>query len=298
MLEELLVKFDLTREQLNKKGRVAKEIVEKRSALVTHLHEEGLTWKEMSEITGLSNGSIQRLTKAKGCDAVRDRRKELGTRISKYWEGKSRHEQLKRQWAKGDYDFHRGRTRPQHERDKLKEGWNNPESKAKASAHSLREVWGNSEVKQKLMDFHQDTEERARRSNAQAIRMKENPTPYLRGKTSIEATPKGNKDEVRVRSSYEAKTISILESDPNVKSYTYEPIYKVAGRTILPDFVVHYQDGSTTLVEVKPQWALNREDVIARLALSQKVANDNGWAYQTWTEKELGYDISRTSTED
>lgn len=288
MLEELLVKFDLTIEQLNKKGRVAKEIVEKRSALVSHLHEQGYSWKKMTEITGLSNGSIQRLTKAKGCEAVQDKRKKLAANAGRATKGMDRSEQLKKQWAKGDYDFHRGRVRPQHERDNLKKGWDNPISKAKASSHSLENVWGNPDVKKKLMGFHHDPEERARRSNAQAIRMKENPTPYLRGKTSIEATPKGNKDEVRVRSSYEAKTISILESDPNVKSYIYEPIYKVAGRTILPDFVIHYQDGSTTLVEVKPQWALNREDVIARLALSQKVADDNGWSYQTWTENELG----------
>lgn len=288
MLEPLLVKFDLTKDDLNKKGRVAKEIVEKRSALVSHLHKQGYSWKEMVEITGLSNGSIQRLTKAKGCKAVQDKRKKLGVKAGRSTKGMDRSEQLKKQWAKGDFDFHRGRVRPQHERDRLKEGWDNPESRAKASANSLENVWGDKEVKQKLMDFHHSPEERAKRSNAQAIRMKDNPTPYLRGKTSIEATPKGNKDEVRVRSSYEAKTISILESDPNVKSYTYEPIYKVAGRTILPDFVVHYQDGSTTLVEVKSQWALNREDVIARLALSEKVAGDNGWSYQTWTEKELG----------
>lgn len=288
MLESLLVKFDLSKDDLNKKGRVAKEIVEKRSALVSHLHEQGYSWKEMTEITGLSNGSIQRLTKAKGCKAVQEKRKKLGTNAGRATRGMDRSEQLKKQWAKGDFDFHRGRVRPQHERDRLKEGWDNAESRTKASASSLRNVWGNKEVRQKLMDFHQSPEERAKRSNAQAIRMKDNPTPYLRGKTSIEATPKGNKDEVRVRSTYEAKTISILESDPNVKSYTYEPIYKVAGRTILPDFVVHYQDGSTTLVEVKPQWALNREDVIARLALSEKVADDNGWSYQTWTEKELG----------
>jgi len=288
MLEELLVKFDLTIEQLNKKGRVAKEIVEKRSALVSHLHKQGFSWKEMTEITGLSNGSIQRLTKAKGCKAVQDKRKKLGANAGRSTKGMDRSEQLKKQWAKGDFDFHRGRVRPQHERDKLKKAWEDPKLRLLASENAKKYVWGNSDVKQKLMDFHHDPEERARRSNAQAIRMKENPTPYLRGKTSIEATPKGTKDEVRVRSSYEAKTISILESDPNVKSYTYEPIYKVAGRTILPDFVVHYQDGSTTLVEVKPQWALNREDVIARLALSQKVADDNGWSYQTWTEKELG----------
>ena len=288
MLEELLVKFDLTIEQLNKKGRVAKEIVEKRSALVSHLHKQGYSWKKMVEITGLSNGSIQRLTKAKGCKAVQDKRKKLGAHAGRSTKGMDRSKQLKKQWAKGDYDSLCGRVRPQHERDNLKKGWDNPISKAKASTHSLENVWGTPDVKQKIMDFHCSPEERAKRSNAQAIRMKDNPTPYLRGKTSIEATPKGNKDEIRVRSSYEAKTISILESDPNVKSYTYEPIYKVAGRTILPDFVVHYQDGSTTLVEVKPQWALNREDVIARLALSQKVADDNGWSYQTWTEKELG----------
>lgn len=288
MLEELLVKFDLAKDDLNKKGRVAKEIVEKRSALVSHLHEQGYSWKEMIEITGLSNGSIQRLTKAKGCKAVQEKRKKLATNAGRATRGMDRSEQLRKQWAKGDFDFHRGRVRPQHERDRLKEAWKDPDLRKLASENSKKYVWGDEEVRQKLMDFHQSPEERARRSKAQAIRMKDSPTPYLRGKTSIEATPKGNKEEVRVRSSYEAKTISILESDPNVKSYIYEPIYKVAGRTILPDFVVHYQDGSTTLVEVKPQWALNREDVIARLALSKKVAGDNGWSYQTWTEKELG----------
>ena len=87
MLEDLLVKFDLTKDQLNKRGRVAKEIVKKRSALVTYLHEQGYSWKEMTEITGLSQGSIQNLSKAKGCKAVQDKRKKLGAHAGRSTKG-------------------------------------------------------------------------------------------------------------------------------------------------------------------------------------------------------------------
>lgn len=294
MLNELLDMFGLTLEQLQKKGRGAGNFKEKKSDLITYLHEQGYSWAEMCDITGLGNATIQRLTKAKGCKAVQDKMKIIGQNAGASTKGMDRHEQLKRQWEKGDFEFHRGRVRPQQEKDKIKEAWKSTELRGRASENTKKFVWGNKETRKKLLDFHQNPTERSKRSNTQALRMKQNPNKYVRGIKTIEITPKGDRENVIVRSSYEAKTIKILESDPNVSSYIYEPIYKVGENTIIPDFLVTYKDGSRTLIEVKSHWALGQEKVIKRLSLSEKLATENGWGYQTWTEKELGYVIQRS----
>lgn len=59
------------------------------------------------------------------------------------------------------------------------------------------------------------------------------------------------------KSSYETKYAEILEADPDVVRFTYEPFkipYKVRGRkkNYIPDFLVEYACGRQLLVEVKP----------------------------------------------
>ena len=59
------------------------------------------------------------------------------------------------------------------------------------------------------------------------------------------------------KSSYETKYAEILEANPDVVRFTYEPFkipYKVRGRkrNYIPDFLVEYTCGRQLLVEVKP----------------------------------------------
>ena len=53
ILEQLLIQHDIAISAFQKKGRVSKEIVEKRSLIITYLHEKGFSWEEMRNITGL-----------------------------------------------------------------------------------------------------------------------------------------------------------------------------------------------------------------------------------------------------
>lgn len=106
-LQDLLNKHGLTQDLLTKKGRLPVElnwVREARSALVSELHATGMAWLDIQALTGLSNGSIQRLTIAKGNPASKAKIKNQAAALGKTWKGKSRHEQLKQQWAKGDYD--------------------------------------------------------------------------------------------------------------------------------------------------------------------------------------------------
>ena len=122
--------------------------------------------------------------------------------------------------------------------------------------------------------------------------MQTNPVKYLRGRCSVEATPKGTRPTVRVRSSYEAAAIRVLEKDPSVLSYEYEAILRLeSGKCILPDFLVRYASG-TTLLEIKAAWATRLpadHKVSLRLDESKRYAQQHGWEFAIWTEKELAH---------
>ena len=301
MLLPLLSKHDIDWATFRKKGRPARGVREKRSAIVTELHRSGLSWKEMEEITGLGNASIQRLTKAKGCAAVQAKRKALGRAAGESVRGRKRPwltEQLKRQWAEGVFDFHRGRVRPESERKALRASWT-PERREQASEHARERVWGNPTVRQNLLDFHRSPEERARCSRAQAQRMRENPGKYLRGRARWIDTPKGTKDRAWVRSSYEAAAVVSLEDCPEVVWYEHERCVHLSnGKYVLPDFIVGYRNGSVCLVEVKAAWVLNlppTHRVAKRLQISCDIAAEQGWDFAVWTEQELGDALRRAA---
>lgn len=293
----LLIKHGLDWETYTKRGRPAVGVRDKRAAIVTELHSSGCSWADMIAITGLSQGSIQRLTQAMWNPESRKRVREIGKSVGESWTGKKRPGQLEAQWVSGTFDFHRGRVRSEKERAKLRAGWT-PKKRQRGGEHSRQRVWGNPESRARLMAFHQDPVERARRSEAQVKRMVVSPGKYLRGKAQLVETPKGTRLTVRVRSSYEVAAIQVLEANPNVVQYEYERCVKLPdGHWIIPDFIVRYSDGHTTLVEVKAAWVLNRppsDRAIIRLGLSKKVAADNKWDFRIWTEKELGDAIRRS----
>jgi len=103
----MLEKHGVTHAEFTKKGRPVKgseRVMEARRAIITELHSQGTPWKEMLAVTGLGQGSIQRLTGAMWNPASREVLHEIGARVGRSWKGKARPGQLKAQWAAGNFD--------------------------------------------------------------------------------------------------------------------------------------------------------------------------------------------------
>jgi hypothetical protein len=243
----------------------------------------------MVEITGLSLGSIERLTKAMWNKASRENSSAVGVRVGKSWKGKHRPGQLEKQWASGTFDFHRGRVRPEWELEKLQASWT-PELRLRAGEHSHR-IWADALLRSKLLAFHRSLEERTRRSILQTQRMLENPEKYIKGRAEWVLTPKGIGERTFARSSYEVLAIRMLEANPNVTKYEHEHRFVLCdGHWVLPDFLVQYVDGHRSLIEVKASWVLglpSDHKVQQRLEVARRLADEHGWGFIIWTEREL-----------
>ena len=92
-------------------------------------------------------------------------------------------------------------------------------------------------------------------------------------------------DNIPYRSSYELAYLKQLESDPLVVRYEYEVLrlkYEWNGkdRITIPDFLVHYTDDHTELVEVKSDWCLDRPDVQAKLEAMKRYASGQQLDFQ------------------
>ena len=294
-LSSLLEKHGLTLEQLRKVGRPPKGwegVFALRSALVTDLHMQGTSWAEMIAITGLSNGAIQRLTRAMWNPASRETVRENGIRLGKSWKGRrsvGKSLGLKAAWAAGTFDFHRGRIRSEKECQRLRDGWT-PQHRQVQVENSLRN-WSDPVIRAKIMAFHHSPEEQERKSRLQVQRLKDHPCKYLSGRAECVVTPKGLHERAYARSSYEVAAIRKLETEPTVLRYEHERVLRIPnGHWILPDFIVEYEDAHVVLVEVKAAWVLKQPKssrVIKRLALAEDFARSQGWGFDVWTEREL-----------
>lgn len=286
----LLEKQHITWEVFSKRGRPAPGVREARVAIVTELHAAGTSWAEMMKITGMSNGGIQRLTEAMWNPASRKKMQEGMRKVGSSWKGKKRTGQLNRQWAKGDFDGLKGRKRPDHERAKLKAAWT-PERKEAASKHS-KKLWANVDIRKRLLAFHQNPEERVKRSCNQALRMLITPAKFVRGRAQWVTTIKEVRPLIRVRSSYEAAAVKKLDADAEVLAFEYETPFRLEdGHLILPDFIIHKTNGQHVLIEVKAAWTSNlppEHSVQKRLLKAKELARSRGWGFAVWTEKELG----------
>jgi len=288
----LLEKHGITFEEFNKQGRPKRHVKTAREAIVTELHLSGLTWNEMCEITGKGYGFIQRNTKAVGNPASRQNRVESARRVGRSRAGEKKpwlSKAMKKKWDEGDFDFHIGRVRPEDEKRAIKEAWKNPTLRQEASER-LKALWEDPQYRENLLQFHRSEEERVRRSRAQTLRLLKNPSKWSRGQGCyVTVTKCSGKSRIWVRSSYEEATVHLLESDPTVQSFEYEPRLELeCGRCILPDFLITYKDGSKLLVEVKASWVLNLpadSKKIRRLEEARKVASSKGWSFEIWTEK-------------
>jgi len=291
-LKFLLHKHGITLEEFHKQGRPKRHVKLAREAIVTELHESGMTWNEMAEITGKSTSFIQRNTKAVGNPASHRNRVENARKVGRSRAGEKKpwlSKAMKRKWYEGDFDFHIGRVRPEEEKKALKEAWKDPTLRQEASDR-LKSLWEDPQYRQNLLQFHRSEEERVRRSRAQTLRLLQNPSKWSRGQGGyVTVTKCSGKSRIWVRSSYEEATVHLLESDPTVCSFEYEPRFELeCGRWILPDFLITYKDGSKILVEVKASWVLSLpadSKKIRRLEESRRVAASKGWFFEIWPEK-------------
>ena len=302
LLVPMLAKHGLSYALFHRRGRPPKSMPElraKRAAIITELHVLGTPWARMMEITGLSNGAIQRLTGAMWNPAskqnLRDNCAKVG-RAGKGWRKPQFSLRLKSMWANGTFDFHRGRVRSPEECAALRASVT-PERRATHSRNRLL-LWKQPSFREPLLAFHRSPEERARRSQAQSHRMLTEPQKWTWGIGCYMAVTKcSNGPCIWVRSTWEKAAVQVLESDPEVLTYTYEmPCPQPDGKTILPDFVVVCST-HTTLVEVKAAWVLgmptdHRHQV--RLQKSREEATHRGWEFQIWTEKDVLHDALRT----
>lgn len=109
-----------------------------------------------------------------------------------------------------------------------------------------------------------------------------------RGKSSKLKTKKGGK--FTTKSSYETKFAELLDDDPNVVRFVYEPFkipYKHRGRkkNYIPDFLVEYIDGTEELIEVKPAKLVSLKRNQAKI----KAGENHGLAFRIVTEEDLGF---------
>lgn len=141
--------------------------------------------------------------------------------------------------------------------------------------------------------FHRSEEERVRRSQAQALRMTEDPVKWTRGRGALlEVLKCEGTQKLWVRSSYEQVAVQLLEADAEVSSYQYEPLLETPClRHIKPDFLAFRKNNRPLLIEVKASWVLELaldHPVRLRLQLAADMAGALGWDFEIWTEKNKG----------
>jgi hypothetical protein len=292
LLAPFLEEYGVTYADFRKVGRVPRSLVETRSAIVTRLHESGMPWAIMVKVTGLSNGSIQRLTRAKGCAAAKQNRADNAARVGRAGKGKAKPAlsvSLRERWARGDFDFLRSRVLTSEERVRLQASW----TLERRQHHSevRKRLWATSAYRDRLVSFHRAPAQRVLRSIAQAKRMTTDPEKWTWGRGAwVTGTKHDGPLVFWVRSSHEVAAVRVLEADPEVLSYTYEPKFVLADGTVaLPDFKVWLRDGTAKLVEVKAAWVLhlpsNHRKAI-RLAVYREIAQAEGLPFEVWTEKD------------
>ena len=101
------------------------------------------------------------------------------------------------------------------------------------------------------------------------------------------------------RSSWELRAIEILETDPTVKSFKFEPtripfVYQAKNdmiqrkRHYVPDFLIRYSDDRQIMVEVKPKCYVDTAVNRAKALAAREYCKEIGASFQFWTQTELG----------
>lgn len=292
-LAPLLEKHGLSWEQFSRKGRLPKDlrwVAEKRRAIITEMHSAGTPWSRMIEVTGLSLGAIERGTSAAWNEASRKNRSDNAAAVGRSRRGEKKPWltlRLKQTWDAGGFNHLRGRVRPPEELLRMKLAANRPEVRA-AKVALMCSLWQQPEYRARLLAYHRSETVRRERSEQQSLRLKADPVKWTRGRGAWLSTSKGP-SRLWVRSSYEQQAIALLENDPNVLSYEYEPRFVSGGRHFVPDFLVRYKTG-VVLIEVKSRWVLGlpeNHSIVCRLRVARDYALSEGWEFQIWSEREL-----------
>lgn len=116
--------------------------------------------------------------------------------------------------------------------------------------------------------------------------------------TSLQNSKKGffvstkNQKEIRYESSYELVAYLILEQLSKVKSYdrcrfSIDYTFKDNVHRYIPDIDVVYTDNIREIIEIKPEFMLEDEKVIAKHTAGKEYCNKNNLLFSIWTEKEL-----------
>lgn len=107
-------------------------------------------------------------------------------------------------------------------------------------------------------------------------------------------TKKANPKIMYYQSSYELKAAVILDENENVKSYVNQHTFCVEGRERITDFIVYWNDGSVTILEIKPVRRL--EEFKTQIEDNKQYAKQNGWKFEVWTEENLGFKSEHYAT--
>jgi hypothetical protein len=88
------------------------------------------------------------------------------------------------------------------------------------------------------------------------------------------------------RSSWEAEFMRILDAEPRVSTWNYEPltipyVYEGKTRRYIPDFLI-VLDGEDVLVEVKPPSLIDTGLNEAKRQAALEFCQRNGWSYRHW----------------
>lgn len=131
-----------------------------------------------------------------------------------------------------------------------------------------------------------------RQAVSEAISIREPEKRFSYGKSGRYLSPKAG--DIFYRSSYEKIAYEMLDADETVLAYRPEPFvikyqdFEGSTRRYRPDVLVSKMNGNSILVEVKPEWRLQEEKTIVKLDAGRNYANQKGWGFEVWTEKELG----------
>lgn len=92
---------------------------------------------------------------------------------------------------------------------------------------------------------------------------------------------------IHYRSSWELELATILDNDPNVKTWEYEwesiP-YTIDGVTknYIPDFHVEMMSGQHRFIEVKPENLTQTQMNLAKEGAAREICKKRGWSYESW----------------
>jgi hypothetical protein len=284
-----LLKYQISWEDFVRRMIRDERINEIRSRVVTELHSQGMPWAKMTLLTSFGAGQLQGYSKAVGNENSLKNRQENARKTGKAGAGKKKptvSEDLRKRWARGDFDFHKGRVRSEDERENLRRSYT--EERREKVRTRLLSQWKEEGFRNKLLLFHRSEEERSSRSSAQAARMRIDPRKWTFGKgRSVFSSKNIESCEFWVRSSFEVAAVALLDEDPSVSRFVYEPIFSHNNRKCVPDFLVTYTDNSQRLIEVKASWRLRipKEHPWGfDPDIYQSIADEKGIPFEIWTE--------------